>query len=805
MNRLLVLITIVLMSVSSAWAQETQEGGTWARWRAKAQATWTELKVKANTYWEKWKSEDRAPSSEKTAVVDQDSTEAQAPVAEQAPQPAAPIPVSKEIKQAAEQVKAARPVTIAKPARVGDASLSKSKSGVPVFKMETVTKTKSGKTKISPVTKIPLLDIGEEAQVSRSEWSLSSITIDKIDVAAMKPLDSPALFPQKEIHALVIKPFEKAGMATKLEVIKLALPEGISLDQVQKINYLIVTDVAVILAPYKEFTDERMNLLKGLILAEYNKKCHLAVGLLGSVKDKLNAEENQLRDYYHASCIHEMGFFTDSIPALLEIVKKGVPEFSTKAIDVLTKDVPREFVKEVGSAFKNANESWVSVGAKSNFHYYVALSESMKKKYDSALSYALKVSPESKKYPEAQYIAVVSEYMLDKIKDSVERQQKLLADLPKYNIEAPIQALIKLNLGRIAYRSKDYKKAIESYQFIDKSHPMWIQALTEQGWMQILSKDAVGAIGNMHSLHSPFFNSIYKPESYVVRTIGYINICQFGDAYRSLSYLEAYYKPWLDTMANFRKSTKSNGDYYSYVITNLKSKAKETDGRLPMTIVKEIGRQKDFVNYQTAINNSLDQFSQYAFIRDLVRKEQRKVDSKIAQVKTRIADFNAKIEGAKKKVDDQKFVEEWKRSRDFDRDMLGFYEFEKQTYSKTAADFGIYESASKGVLVKWSARMKDLAGEALKNHLTKAEKQLGQILENNEFLRYEVYAGSGENIRYISAGGNTERRMPVSAEPKDARQKWNFDGEFWADEIGHYRSTLKDNCATNVSANSQVN
>ncbi len=802
MNRFLILVTVLMLSAGSVWAQEAHEDGIWARWKAKAQVTWVELKTKAQAYWEKWRAEDnRTPSSEPAAVQNTASDQSVTPQ-----QPAtAPVPEVTELKQIAQQVKAAQPFAISKAARTGDASLAKTRSGVPVFNMESEVKTKKGIKRIAVKT-IPLLDIGEEAHVSRTDWALTSPQISKLDVVPTKALPSPGVYPHKQIQALVMKPFEKAKIQAKLETIRLALPEGINLELVQKINYSLASELVVQEVPFKEFSEDQMNLLKGLILAEYQKKCHLAVGLLNALPEKMASEEMQLKDYHRAACLHEMGFFSDSIDALISVMKKGVPQYATLAIETLSKDIPREYVKEVGAAFKTVDESLVTEKAKNGFFYYIALSESMKRKYESSLAYAVKVKEESPKYPEAQYLAVVAEYMLDRVNDSVARQERILKALPKYKVDAPIQALIKLNLGRIAYRQKDYKRAIESYQFIDKDSPMWIQALTEQGWMQILAKDALGAIGNMHSLHSPFFNAIYKPESYVVRTIGYINICQYGDAYRSLTYLENFYKPWLTTMESFRKSNSANKAYYDYVIGNLKSKAKETDGRLPMTIIKEVGRQKDFVNLQSAINNAFDQGVQYGFIKDLVRKEQRKVDSKIAQVKTRISDLSMRIEGAKKKVDDRKFVEEWKRSRDFEREMQSFYEFEKITYAQSLGDFGKFEGASKISLGKWTSRLKDLAGERLKMHLTKTEKQLAKILENNEFLRYEVYAGSGENIRYISAAGSTEpRRMPVSAEPRDTKQKWSFDGEFWADEIGHYRSSLKDNCPQAVTANSKVN
>ena len=72
---------------------------------------------------------------------------------------------------------------------------------------------------------------------------------------------------------------------------------------------------------------------------------------------------------------------------------------------------------------------------------------------------------------------------------------------------------------------------------------------------------------------------------------------------------------------------------------------------------------------------------------------------------------------------------------------------------------------------------------------------MNELLDNNELLRYEVFSGSGETIRYQVTGGQVknENRIPASVKPKKS-QNWDFDGEYWEDEIGSYRTTLVDKC-----------
>jgi hypothetical protein len=101
-------------------------------------------------------------------------------------------------------------------------------------------------------------------------------------------------------------------------------------------------------------------------------------------------------------------------------------------------------------------------------------------------------------------------------------------------------------------------------------------------------------------------------------------------------------------------------------------------------------------------------------------------------------------------------------------------------------------------LTKAKEDLKSLAGRTMKNRLSDMQKKLAKLIENNEFLTYEVYSGSGESIRYVSAGGEVKgtasTRKLASKENKGKLYLWDFDGEYWADEIGNYKSSLKNNC-----------
>ena len=72
-------------------------------------------------------------------------------------------------------------------------------------------------------------------------------------------------------------------------------------------------------------------------------------------------------------------------------------------------------------------------------------------------------------------------------------------------------------------------------------------------------------------------------------------------------------------------------------------------------------------------------------------------------------------------------------------------------------------------------KLRGVAGRKVKQQLKEMRSQIRQILEGNEFLRYEIFAGSGEDIRYQAAGGKTlaGNRIPANVKPQKILN-WNL-------------------------------
>jgi vacuolar-type H+-ATPase subunit I/STV1 len=285
----------------------------------------------------------------------------------------------------------------------------------------------------------------------------------------------------------------------------------------------------------------------------------------------------------------------------------------------------------------------------------------------------------------------------------------------------------------------------------------------------------------------------------VVRTIGYINICQYGDAYRTLSVLEKDYRPWNESvLAYLSRVQRTPEDHYQLMKTYLRGKSSESVEGLPPQVLREVARRKDFLNQQEALNNREDEIQRYPAVDEEIRNQKGKLKARMDLAKNRLAQLRVNLEKAKTDKTLIRYIDQWKGETRLESDVISGYKYLLALYEDGRMGVERLRIQADHHIDTEKEQLRTQAGKLVIAHFKSVESDLAKILDNNEFLRYEVFAGSGENIRYQVAGGNVGKkggRVPASARPEKSLH-WDFDGEYWQDEIGNYRSSLKDNCPT---------
>ncbi len=114
-----------------------------------------------------------------------------------------------------------------------------------------------------------------------------------------------------------------------------------------------------------------------------------------------------------------------------------------------------------------------------------------------------------------------------------------------------------LQLARIAYQNGDDALAAKLYDRVGRGAPEWLDALFEASWAHFRSGEDEKALGNLLTLHAPFFQERFFPESYVLKALVLYENCRYGDARGALAEFQQRYQPLHDGLTQTLVSLSS--------------------------------------------------------------------------------------------------------------------------------------------------------------------------------------------------------------------------------------------------------
>ena len=143
-----------------------------------------------------------------------------------------------------------------------------------------------------------------------------------------------------------------------------------------------------------------------------------------------------------------------------------------------------------------------------------------------------------------------------------------------------------LQVARLAYARGDDARAQAMYARVSRAAPQWLDALFESSWSHFRRGEDEKALGNLLTLHAPFFQGRYFPESHVLKALVLYENCRYADARRTLQEFEARYRPVHDGLAQALQLLPTA----QAAVDALASDPQELLARLPEQARAEVGR-----------------------------------------------------------------------------------------------------------------------------------------------------------------------------------------------------------------------
>lgn len=296
-----------------------------------------------------------------------------------------------------------------------------------------------------------------------------------------------------------------------------------------------------------------------------------------------------------------------------------------------------------------------------------------------------------------------------------------------------------MGMARVYYQQQKWEQAIDLYRQVPRDSELWHDVLFEMSWAQMRAAQFRNVLSNFHSLHSPYYEDFYIPESLLLRSIVYLYICQYDEMEKTLDLFESIYKPVLSSLTNFLRAYNKSITYYDEVAVqqdNFENLKKNRDDRrkfkIPFLVARQIMQEGDY---------------------------------------SRLRNYIVGIKGEMQTLD--KISDEWRRSE------LGQY-------------------ASKLLRGRLNNARK-VAGKHVRDHIVAVRNELAGLFEQHGFARYEMLNGRKEQLKKKIAGKTLDKKqLDDDAERtyyiQNGYEYWPFSGEYWLDEIGNYHYLGTQSC-----------
>jgi hypothetical protein len=617
--------------------------------------------------------------------------------------------------------------------------------------------------------------VSKEVEITAADKFDIKLTKRALNLKPIVKLASPPVldFDTKKFQMLLVGTTDKGQVISKPKAVK----------ELEAIYTPVIAETHLDTKPLIAMKEADYKLLEALIYLDDHKNYEQAMALLAEVMRGSDYKYEAL--YIYALTAQGLKLNSEFRYNMFRVAKESKdPALQLEATEALVKYVESlelNDMKELEPLVAKFDVNTTENDAYNFFRAKYFLEEGHLGQVEDALLF---VPEKSKYYGDALLISALYNYRRGKIDETIFDLGKLSKILAKYS---RLQGIANLTLARAYFQKGMYKEASQAYLKVNKADPVWTQAMVEQAWTQILMQDYEGAAGNMFTLHTDFFKNAFAPESYVVRTVGYLNLCQYGDGMQVLKNLHNKYGPLYERLSSYKSTTKENIAYYDTIKKWFRSpEQSEVDG-LPRSFIIELGRHPSFMKIQSQINNFEDELEGFnkATLNIIARekaliKKQTEVKDEVAKLEKRKRD--GKVNGAQMNMD-----------LSYQQKRLVAYKMQYQLTSRARTLIKELREKAVARIDKEKVGLREKAGKALKERFSTILADLKKTLDQNDVLNYELYSGAGEHLRYQMAGGDTKDKD--ARKPANEKQvSWKFKGEIWEDEVGHFRSSLENVC-----------
>jgi TolA-binding protein len=218
--------------------------------------------------------------------------------------------------------------------------------------------------------------------------------------------------------------------------------------------------------------------------------------------------------------------------------------------------------------------------------YLLGRSKYAQGEFDEAIKLFEEVPADSKFYVQAQMFKGISHVRARQARPAIDAFRKILdkaesGDLNESgSAEDRIEDLAWLSLARMYYTAANKVNeetgerdvdgrllgaAVDAWSRIDTGSEYWLDALFEGSFAFFLADEYSRAMGNIHTIFSPYFEKSYYPEALVLKAVIFFYNCQMENAGAMVAKFHERYDPVKAQLDKQLAQFKDNQAFYEFL------------------------------------------------------------------------------------------------------------------------------------------------------------------------------------------------------------------------------------------------
>ncbi len=373
---------------------------------------------------------------------------------------------------------------------------------------------------------------------------------------------------------------------------------------------VVDTDKAKNVEPPKDTTPPTKTLQRAAKL--YDRKDYesasieFAKVINGETEDSL--ANKQRAEFFMGKTLLQMKYYAASLSYFSRIVELGTGHLyygvTLKWLAALSRTLPETSgILELIGAYNPADlEQPVLEEVRNELYFLLGRHFYRQGDFEQAVTLFQSVEKSDPFFVKAKFFEGVTYVRQYKGKPAVEAFKDILViaeERPSYYTNDDVdqfQELAWLQLARVFYSTQQFDTSIKYYEKLTQKSPDWLPSLFEASWAYFMKTNNSKALGNIHTLNAPYFETEFFPESILLEAVIYYKYCQYDRATAAVAQYKRIYKPLKKNIKEMLGKYEDNAEFYTYVKKILKGKAglEESTQRLALSALGDKTLKKTF-------------------------------------------------------------------------------------------------------------------------------------------------------------------------------------------------------------------